>query len=249
MGANYLRAALEDVQRGEQEVVIHDSGDDEAAERVADYFEPFNVDVVRRAEDTSQPPDTVALREDGTVVATSNLPWLDEYLTCLRIDDVEGEHAPPVLNHIDTRTFTSMNVRRMVLASREIETMAHRVGDGSIHSGFQELSRVRAQIPVYRKLVDGGLDVHLYGADEGDDVPPRLESLLEDATVTCDRTPELAESWFVLFESEEQTAGMFAVVDDADEGTFEGCWSYDADAVEDLVDHLTARYEPRAVSG
>jgi hypothetical protein len=72
---------------------------------------------------------------------------------------------------------------------------------------------------------------------------------LDAATVCCDRTSELAESWFVLFESEEQTAGMFAVVDDAEEGTFEGCWSYDAGTVEDIVDHLAARYEPRAVPG
>jgi len=172
---------------------------------------------------------------------------VDEYLVSLRIDDVEGQRAPPILNHIDTRTFTSMNVQRMVLASREIETMAHRVGEGSVHSGFQKLSRARKQVSTYRKLLDSGLDVHLYGAERGEDVPPRLASLLESATVTCELTPELAESWFVLFSSAEKTAGMFAVATDRDEDPrFEGCWSYDAARVEPVLEHLRSRYEPRA---
>jgi len=73
MGVNYLREVLEDVQHGDQVVEIQNIEDEAAAERVADYFEPFNVDVFHRAAATGQAPDTVVLREAGSVVATSDL--------------------------------------------------------------------------------------------------------------------------------------------------------------------------------
>jgi DICT domain-containing protein len=248
MGRNYLREALDEVRRGEQEVIIRADPSADATTRVADYFEPFNIDIGVEPSEGSDERKTVVLREDGSVVATSDLEWIDEYLTCLRMDDVAGDHAPPVLNHIDTRTFTSMNVRRMVLASREIETMAHRVGEGTLHSGFQKLSRVRTQTSIYRKLVDAGLDVHIYGVDDGPDVSPELASLLSSTTVRCEPSPELAESWFVLFTSEETTAGMFAVATEPGEKErFDGCWTYREDLIRRMGDHLSERYEARPI--
>lgn len=250
MAVNYLREVLESVQHPEQVIEIHNTDDEAAAERVADYFEPFNVDVFHRTTADEQPPDTVVLSEDGAVTAISDLSQVDEYLTSFRLDDVADERVPSILNSIDTRTFTSMSVRRMVLASREVETMAHRVGEGSVHAGFQQLSRAREQAAVYRRLLDSGLDVHLYGAERGEAVPPRLSSLLASATVICERTPELAESWFVFFTAEETTAGMFAVATGGEgRQRFHGCWSYDEAQVEAILDHLRSRYERPVVPG
>lgn len=249
MAGNCLRDALDEVRRDEQEVAIRGDPSADAATRVADYFGPFNIDVVVESDEDAGESGTVILRESGAVVATSDLGWVDEYLTCLRMDGVEGNHAPPVLNHIDTRTFTCMSVRRMVLASREVETLAHHVGEGTVHSGFQKLGRVSAQIPIYRKLVDAGLDVHIYGADEGTDVSPGLASLLSSTTVRCEPSAELAESWFVLFTSEEKTAGMFAVTTgEGETQRFDGCWTFREDLIRRIGDHLRDRYEARPVS-
>ena len=73
---------------------------------------------------------------------------------------------PTILEHAATTAFTSYDKRRMILASREIETHAWRVGSGELRSGFQRLSVMRYQWDVYAKLVREGIDTHAYGAPD-----------------------------------------------------------------------------------
>jgi hypothetical protein len=73
---------------------------------------------------------------------------------------------PTILEHAATTAFTSYDKRRMILASREIETHAWRVGSGELRSGFQRLSVMRYQWDVYAKLVREGIDTHACGAPD-----------------------------------------------------------------------------------
>lgn len=64
--------------------------------------------------------------------------------------------------HVETTTFVSYDKRRMILASREIEERAWRAGGGRLYAGFQRLSRLRPQWPVYGNLT-AAVDVRVYG--------------------------------------------------------------------------------------
>ncbi|RDI69631.1 DICT sensory domain-containing protein [Halopelagius longus] len=157
-----------------------------------------------------------------------------------------GESAPTpyrsILDHLDETTFTSYDRRRMLAASREIEDRAWRVGDGSLHAGFQSVEHFERQREVYERL--GGRDelsVHAYVR------PSSRVRPVENVRLHLERSAEIRDSWFVAFDGGSEADSRCALLaTKRDPGRFYGFWTYDSETVEYVVDHLRTSY---ALSG
>jgi hypothetical protein len=69
-------------------------------------------------------------------------------------EDPDTEPLAP-LTEIDQSILTEYSKRQMILASRDTEKRAWRVGPSGIHVWFQEFSRLRTQLDLYRRRSDG----------------------------------------------------------------------------------------------
>jgi len=152
------------------------------------------------------------------------------------------ERRQSVLDSLDETLFTSWSIDRMVAASREIEDRAWRVGDGTLHAGFQTLSTLRGELDRYERLSQSPIDVHTYAtpdAEPPDERPFQLH---------LDRSDELAESWFVVFDGGSAAAGdgvtqkCALLAEERGPRNFYGFWTYDASTVDYIIDYLRTRY-------
>jgi DICT domain-containing protein len=138
---------------------------------------------------------------------------------------------------MDETMFTSWSIEQMVAASREIEDRAWRVGEGSLHAGFQYLSTLRGELPVYERLGSKNLDVHAYAAPDED--PPEHEGF----TLHIERAEEIEKSWFVVFDGDGVDENKCALLaEEREPRKFYGFWTYDPDTVDWIIDHLESTY-------
>ena len=206
------------------------------------FFDPQNV-TVRREDTASGSPRNVAVLHDGDeTVAASPLATLATRLapeSGMQADDhLAALDYPDVLAHLDDQTFTEFGKRRMIVASREIETAAWDLGRGTLRAGFQYLSGVGGQAQVYRSLGESPVETHVYGVPDADppaDLPVAVHGI--DAE-------EIAQFWFVLFDGDgvdAEKAGLLAR--QSLENTYSGFWTRDAGIVDRTLDHLTEAYD------
>jgi DICT domain-containing protein len=135
--------------------------------------------------------------------------------------------------------FTSYDTRQMVAASREIEDRAWRLGEGSLHAGFQQLSILSDQMEVYTRLASReGLDVHAYACPDAE--VPEHDT---DLTIHVERSDEIAKSWFVVYDGngvDENKCALLA--EERESRAFYGFWTYDPDTVDWLIEYLEGAY-------
>lgn len=216
-------------------------------------FDEQSVEVHETEIPAAGPSDTVILREetDGEQAAVSSLTDLrdtvllvnsDIYTTGARgLDDID---TPEVLTQLDEIPFTvtgypEAGVEKLLLIemSRYIEARAWETGNGTIHSGFQHLSRLvdeRGTKRVYRRLGrETDVETHVYG------VPDSRLSL--PITVNAEDCRELRRSWFVVYDSEsDQDAALVAL--QTASNTWEGYWTYDETHVSEVAAYLKQTY-------
>ncbi len=244
------------VEAREATLTVFDS-DPDVAETLAEHFTDRNVRIV--AEQPADGPGGYAvLARDGefvTAVAVDEL--LPDRVTegSGSGDDSDSDPAEgpepsegatrrrvgePILDHLDETMFTSYTHADMVAASREIEDRAWRLGDGTLHAGFQTLDVLTNEANTYDRLGEkDGLDVHAYAAAEGDAPPP------DHYTVHVGRTAEIRETWFVAYDGggyDEAKCALLA--EEREPRRFYGFWSYDPETVDTIIGYLTDRYGP-----
>ncbi|WP_254543618.1 DICT sensory domain-containing protein [Halomarina pelagica] len=205
-------------------------------EALREHFADRNV-VVERGEAAGGPREYVVLSKD------------EQFLTAASVEDVvnprratdphfDRKARKPILDHLDETMFTSYDTGQMIAASREIEDRAWRVGSGELHAGFQRLSVLETQLDVYEQL--GGranLDVHTYA------VPDAPVPSHESFTVHVERSREVADSWFVVYDGAGVEANKCALLaEEREPRRFYGFWTYDPDTVDWIVDHLRTAY-------
>ncbi len=208
---------------------------------VAAFRERFadrNVTVRAESTPSGKPGEFATLSEEGEVLTATSITDLQRMIE--EADVAVGlSESPyqPLLDHMDETMFTSWGIDQMVAASREIEDRAWRVGEGSLHAGFQYLSTLRGELPVYERLGSKNLDVHAYAAPDED--PPDHEEF----TLHIERAEEIEKSWFVVFDGngvDENKCALLA--EEREPRNFYGFWTYGAETVDWIIDHLDSTY-------
>ncbi|PSQ52533.1 histidine kinase [Halobacteriales archaeon SW_8_65_20] len=189
--------------------------------------------------ETATGPDSyVVLSEESEFVTAASVA--DVLATG---SDTEPELASdtyrPILDHLDETIFTSYDTEQMIAASREIEDRAWRLGTGELHAGFQKLSILNPQMDIYERLASkGDLNVHTYATPD-DDVPHHDT----DLTIHVERSDEIRESWFVVYDGGGVDVNKCALVaEEREPRSFYGFWTYDAETVDWLLDYLDETY-------
>lgn len=189
----------------------------------------------------------VVLVEDGAVVESSSLEELMDAYLLVNSDlyrtgtsGVDKYDAPGVLTGLHDqafrlRGFPKSNKEKLllVLMSRYIERLALDAGEGTLRSSFQRLSRLddeRGTKQVYERLVTAGVETHVYGVPDADPA-----SLPEGLRVHTGTTPVYRDSWFVVFDPEDDgdPAALVAILDGDNEWL--GRWTFDPDLVGEVA--------------
>lgn len=197
------------------------------------------------------PSDTVALVENGTVVARSPLEELRTTVLFVNSDIYStgqrelGElDLPDVLVELaDTpfrlRGFPMSDTQKLLLVtlSRYVEQLAFEGRSGTLRAAFQRLSRLEDEHGtkrVYRTLAGTDLDVHVYGVP--DTVPTGL-----DVHVHRGRSREYRKTWVVSYRPATDGGRHAALVAyERSREVWDGCWTFDADRVRDIDEYMTA---------
>ena len=205
--------------------------------------------VVEEIDDEAAPENEVKLVESGEELAVSSLTEVrdsvltvnsDLYITGSRpLEDVD---TPDVIAGLGDTTFTVDGHQKYLLIqlSREIEAMAHQAGEGVLHSGFQELSRLddeRGTLAAYERLGDADLEVNVYGLPNADPIEHPgidLHGIEND---------EIRDSWFVLFTSDRADAREAALVAyERDTELWDGFWTFEPQLVAAVERYIDATY-------
>lgn len=197
--------------------------------------EPANV-VILEGEADEQRLAVSTIEDVGNSVLMVNS---DLYVTGTRsIDEVD---TPDVLAGLQGTTFTVEGKQKMLLIeiSRHVEALAHRSSGSTIHSGFQHLSRVddeRGTRRVYERLIETGVDVHLYG------VPDAVPGLTGDVHVHGRDDEELRHSWFVVNADCPPGRKAALVAEEVGPNEWTGVWTFDPAAVDRIAAYLAETY-------
>ena len=136
--------------------------------------------------------------------------------------------------------FTALDRRQLLAASREIENRAWRVGEGTLRVGFQRLSAIETQVPVYEALgTETDLEIHVYGRDDWS--VPEIPSVTVHAH---EEAVEATEYWFLTFDGgpeDEQACALLAEERDSEE--YVGFWTYDRDLVAKLAGYVRETFD------
>ncbi|MFB6153682.1 MAG: DICT sensory domain-containing protein [Halodesulfurarchaeum sp.] len=232
-----LREIVASVAAEERTLVLYAPPDASSlVEEVREYVDSHNVAVVRKDPPAGEGTRAeLRDRDNDTALASVSLDALRALVDPGVVRRL-GESVPyaPILEALSETTFTSYDRRQMLTASREIEDRAWRQGYGSLHAGFQRLSVFADQREVYDRLGDSELDVHVYGI--ADTEPPE-----GPYTVHTEGDPELAESWFVVFDGGDQELQKCALLaQDQGEAGFYGFWTYELTLVDRILETLPA---------
>ncbi|MFC6977010.1 DICT sensory domain-containing protein [Halomicroarcula sp. GCM10025709] len=238
-----LRDSIELIRHREKELRLFNvDPTDTIHDDLRTYFETLNVRITAGRTASGSPEDVAVLSNTSEVLATVDVATLRELLEDVPAGDgnlgiADGEYEG-ILRYLKETTFTSYDTEQLLFASREIEDRARRVGQGSIHAGFQQCSIMAEQQPVYSDLARRGVSVHAYGVPDA--TPPDLGS----APVHAVSTDEIAETWFVVFDGGgDDTQKSALLAHQRNESAFYGIWTYDPGFVDHILEYLNRTYD------
>lgn len=121
----------------------------------------------------------------------------------------------------------------LIGVSRAIERRAFEAGEGTLHVGFQQLSRLVEEpgtYRVYEQLSETDLDIHAYGVAD----VPLPEAL--DLTLHSGRSRLHRRGWFVVFRpvaADDRPAGVFST--EREPNRWDGFWTFDSERVTEIT--------------
>jgi len=209
---------------------------------VGDQFEARNVTVRHEPLPSGGPAGFVVVREADEFVASIGLAELREVLAPpIRRpweDPPDSSGYRALFELLDDTLFTAFDRRQLLGAAREIEDRAWRVGTGTLRVGFQRLSAMRSQLPVYERLgAETALSIHVYGRADWE--PPSVPNV----TVHAESAPEIGSFWFLAFDGGAEPQNACALLaEERRPDQFYGFWTYDGETVGAILAHLTSTY-------
>ncbi|MFC7072891.1 DICT sensory domain-containing protein [Halovenus rubra] len=195
--------------------------------------------------------DTVALLENGEVVAHSPLKELQDAILLVNSDifitgtrSLEQTRVPEVLDGLagvrfSLRGYPESNTEKLllILISRYIEKRAFNDQKGTLRSSFQRLSRLEDEQGtrnVYERVAATDVDVHVYGQPDWTN-PPEFEVVMHGGY-----SFDFRSSWFVIHTppegSEYEPAALLAI--EIDDREWDGMWTYDPEFINKLTQHI-----------
>jgi len=260
-----LDAVIDDLASERREFVALNPPDDGVLDDVLDYFERVDVSDLNRVTDPALPKAALLVTDGDRCLASADLERLHTYL--FEFDPSPGESVAPgdtrdrdsptdeglsdadvtaaqhLLSRLDNRVYTVTGeaVSPMVGVSRHIEQRALVASGGTVHAGFQQLSRLqdkRQTLDTYTTLAERGFDVNLYG--ELDWEPPATDNVV----VHADDTGEVVgDHWFVAVDSDEYGGGALVARED-DPDVYTGFWTFRPPLVADVTEVVETTIQP-----
>ncbi|WP_227738972.1 DICT sensory domain-containing protein [Halorientalis pallida] len=238
-----LRDSIEYIRHREKELRLFNVGPTERIdEELRAYFETLNVRITVDRTASGKPEGVAVLSNATEVLALVDVASLQELLKDAptgvgQFGIADGKYED-ILRHLKETSFTSYDTEQLLYGSREIEDRARRVGQGTIHAGFQQCSVMAEQRSVYTDLARRGVAVHAYGVPDA--TPPDFGS----GHVHAVSTAEIAETWFVVFNGGgDDTQKTALVARESDDIGFYGILTYDPGFVDHLLAHLNQTYD------
>lgn len=208
---------------------------------------------VSDATDT-QEADLVVVR-DGEPVARSDaedvlksvlLANSDMYTTGSR--ELTDAELPAVLEALQevpflVRGYPESNSEKMLLlaVSRAIERRAYEAGSGTLHVGFQDLSRLvdeHGTYRVYEQLSTTEMNIHIYGSGD--------VTVADDLAVTVHTGDSWfhRHAWFVVFmpEAADMPAALYSI--EREPNRWGGFWTFQPERVKTIRTEITNRTSP-----
>lgn len=233
---------IEFIRSLEKELALinHDPSDP-IQDQLKAHFATQNVRIRSYRTASGRPTDIAVLSSDDEVLEITTVDTLRELVESFQSNRPgsgipDGEYKS-FLAHLKETTFTSYDKEQMLYASREIEDRARRVGQGTVHAGFQRCSVMTTQQDIYADLAQRGINLHLYG------VADTLLPEIGNATIHTDDTDEIAHTWFVIFDGGgEATQKSALLAEERDTDQFYGVWTYDSQLVDKALIYLDQQY-------
>jgi len=228
--------------------VCNYTGGEEPLATLREYFEGLAIDVVPAELSTDVPTDFAVLHRGPDHLATSPIQELYDAIRVADLDDggpMVERKRPDVLRLAGRRRYTVSNGGKleMIRISRLVEMRALEAGDGTLRAGFQRLDRLADEHgtrELYERIARSGVDVHLYGLP-GE--VPRSDLY----TLHADERPELADSWFVVFDGGGSSARTGALVsEETAPEQYTGFWTYRPEVVAAADAYLQSTYRQTA---
>lgn len=238
-----LRDSIEYIKDHEKELCLFNvNSTDTIHDGIKAHFGTLNVRITGGRTVSGAPKEIAVLSNETEVLALVDVATLRQLLEDAptgpdQLGIADGKYED-ILRHLKETTFTSCDIEQLLYASREIEDRAHRVGQGSVHVGFQQCSIMAEQQSVYTDLARQGLSVHAYGVPDA--TPPDLGS----GHVYAVLADEIAETWFVVFDGGgDDTQKTALLARESDENAFYGVLTYDPGFVDHVLAHLNKTYD------
>jgi len=245
-----LERFIDEVDGAERSLVVLNRTSPEPFQRMVEGLFEGQPVTVAEGVDAAADEDTVALIEEGDVVATSPLEALSDAILMVNSDlystgtvGLAETDVPDVIDGLADVPFTlrgypESNSEKLILIliSRHIERLAFEDGDGTLRSSFQRLSRIedeKGTRRVYETVAETDVDVHVYGRPDW--TPPREFRV----TMHGGYKEEFRTSWFVVHTppaGDGQPAALVAIAQDGN--TWDGFWTYRPSLVADVADYI-----------
>ena len=237
--AESLRSFFDELESPGRHLVLLNRSSPDPVRKLFDSLLDGQQVSISETVDPESDDDVVALVEDGAVVARSSLDELLESVLLINSDlyktgaiGLDEVALPDVFEGLDevpfrVRGYPASNKEKLLLIiiSRVIERIAAEHGDGTLRASFQRLSRIddeRGTRSVYERVADTGVDVHVYGVGDVDDLS------ISPITVHTGTTYPYRSSWFVVFTPPDGTDGdhaaLLALEDEPN--VWDGFWTF-----------------------
>jgi hypothetical protein len=216
-------------------------GDDDLATALRSYFGRHNVDVRTATLSTETPANVALLHRGRESLAASDVSALATAVGDGDDDSPSAGARPAVIDHVHRNEYAVADGTKLELVriSRLMESRALGTGRGTLHAGFQDVSRVDDDLGtrrLYERIAGSDVDVHLYGR------PGEVPRESYDALHTAE-TGELVDSWFVVYDGGGRNARKGALVcEETAPGRYTGFWSYQPSLVDAVTGYLERTY-------
>lgn len=240
---------------GRELVVVNADESDEHVARIREYFDRYNFALSTAFDDGALPDSFLLLTDGERCLAAIDIDTLYDYL----IHPLESgsfidryvedpnvfEAIQAFLVNLDENVYKVEGEGKIPLieVSRVIEQQAGRNTTGTLHSGFQRLSRLRdtrETWDTYVRIADRGVAVNLYGIPDWR--PPSTEPM----TIFADEDGDhVGEFWFVVYQGDDAEVGGALVAREVEPSVYTGFWTFDSEYVSGIVEYVETDLQPR----